>query len=210
MSTPEPSPKRRLAAGERRDVIEQAATRVFAERGYRGASIEAIARRAGVSAPVIYDHFSGKVDLYRRLLERTRNELLEMWREHLFGDEPAEVRMPRAIAAWASYVEGHREQTRMFFREATGDPEAEAAHREIQAQARVALGMVLAREPGAEHVAGSGEQEALEMAAEVVRAGLVGLGLWWHDHPHVPRERVVQVAVNVVWVGLERARRSPD
>jgi AcrR family transcriptional regulator len=200
--------RKRLTAGERRELIEQAATHVFAARGYRGASIDEIARQAGVSAPVLYDHFASKLDLYRRLLERTRNELLEMWREHLFGEEPAEVRLPRALDAWARYVEAHRDATRMFFREATGDPDAELAHREVQSQARVALGVLLAREPGAERLAGSAEQEALEMAAEILRAGLTGLALWWHEHPHVTRDQIVRTAINVLWVGFERARRG--
>ena len=42
-----------------------------------------IARRSGVSPPVVYDHFDSKLDLHRRLLERTRDELLAMWREQL-------------------------------------------------------------------------------------------------------------------------------
>jgi AcrR family transcriptional regulator len=198
----------RLAGAERREVIERAATGVFAERGYRGASIDEIARRAGVSAPVLYDHFASKVDLYRRLLERTRNELLEMWREHLFGAEPADVRIPRALEAWARYVEQHRDATRMLFREATGDADAEAAHREIQAQSRVALGVLLAREPGVDKLAASGDQEALEMAAEIIRSGLTGLAIWWHEHAHVPREQIVTAATNVLWHGLDRARQD--
>lgn len=200
--------RRRLPASARREVIELAATGVFAEHGYRGASIDEIAARAEISAPVLYDHFASKLELYRRLLERTRNELLEMWREHLFSDEPAEVRIPRALDAWARYVETHREATRMFFREATGDPEAEAAQREIQAQGRVAISMLLAREPGVENLAGSAGQEILEMAAEILRAGLTGLAIWWHEHPHVPREQVVTTAVNVLWTGFDRARRG--
>ncbi len=181
---------------------------MFAEHDYRGASIDEIAARAEISAPVLYDHFASKLELYRRLLERTRNELLEMWREHLFSDEPAEVRIPRALDAWARYVENHREATRMFFREATGDPEAEAVQREIQAQGRLAISMLLAREPGVENLAGSAGQEILEMAAEILRAGLTGLAIWWHEHPHVPREQVVTTAVNVLWTGFDRARRG--
>lgn len=191
---------------ERREVIVGVATEVFAERGYLGASVDEIARRSGVSAPVVYDHFSSKRDLYERLLERTRDELLEMWREHLLSDESAEIRIPRAIAAWAAYVETHPHASRMYFREATGVPEVVAFHRDLHAQARAALGAILAREPGAEALAGSGDPEALEMAAEVMRAGLTGLAIWWNDHPHVPRERIVATAVNVMWVGLERAR----
>jgi AcrR family transcriptional regulator len=194
-----------MPAAERRELIEQAAMSVFAERGYLGASIDEIARRAGVSAPVVYDHFESKLDLYRRLLEQTRNELLEVWREHLFGDGPAEQRIPRALEAWAEYVESHRVQTRMYFREAAGDADAVAVQQEIHAQARVALGIVLAREPGAAGYAGGADQETIEMAGEVVRAGLAGLALWWHDHPHVARERIVTTAYNVLWVGFDRA-----
>jgi AcrR family transcriptional regulator len=193
-----------MPAAERRELIEQAAMSVFAERGYLGASIDEISRRAGVSAPVVYDHFESKLDLYRRLLERTRNELLEVWREHLFVEGAAEERIPKALEAWAAYVESHRVQTRMYFREAAGDPDAEAAQQEIHAQGRVALGVVLAREPGAGY-SGGGDQETFEMAGEVLRAGLVGLALWWHDHPHVSREQIVRTAYNVLWVGFERA-----
>jgi AcrR family transcriptional regulator len=204
------STRKRLTAPERRELVERAATEVFAERGYLGASMSEIAKRSGVSVPVVYDHFASKLDLHRRLLERTRNELLEMWREHFFGDEPLAVRVPRAIEAWAIYVEQHPYAARMYFRGASGDPEADAVHNEIQGQARVALAVLFAQEPGAEGVAGGSDQESLEMAAEIMRSGLTGLAMWWADHPHVPRERIVETALNVVWVGLERslAQRS--
>jgi AcrR family transcriptional regulator len=196
-----------MSAAQRREVIERVATEVFAERGYHGASIDEIARRAGVSAPVVYDHFASKQDLFRRLLVRTRDELLAIWQEQLFSDEPADVRIPRAFAAWAEYVETHPYASRMYFREATGVPEVQAFHAELHEQARSALGAILAREPGAERIAGSGDPEALQMAAEIIRSGLTGLAIWWNEHPHVPRERIVQTAVNVLWEGFERARR---
>ena len=201
-------PRRRLAAAERREVIEQAALEVFAERGYHGASIDEICRRAGVTPPVLYDHFASKLELHKRLLERTRDELLDVWRENLAGDAAAEERIPRALDAWARYVEQHTYAPRMFFHETTGDPAVQAIHREVQAQARAALGDILGREPGAERIAASADQEALEMAAEVIRAGLTGLAIWWSEHPDVPREQIVATAVNTIWIGFERVRRG--
>ena len=195
-----------MPAAERREVIVRTATGVFAERGYDGASIDEIARRSGVSAPVVYDHFASKQDLYERLLERTRDELLEVWREHLFTEEPAAVRIPRAIDAWAAYVETHRAATRMYFRDPTGVPAVQDFHRRIHDQGRAALATILGREEGAERIAGSADAESLELAAEIMRAGLAGLAIWWSDHPHVPRERIVTAAVNVLWVGFERVR----
>jgi AcrR family transcriptional regulator len=209
-----------MSAAARREVIERAATEVFAERGYAGASIDEIARRSGVTPPVVYDHFASKRELHRRLLERTRDELLETWREHLTGDDPAELRIPRAIDGWARYVQTHPFAVRMFFRDTTGDPGVEADHREVRAQARVALGALVGRERGTadelvareqgavadELVGGEQATVADEMAAEVLRSGLIGLALWWSEHPDVPREAIVATAMNVVWIGLERLR----
>ncbi|MEA2377971.1 MAG: hypothetical protein QOD13_1878 [Thermoleophilaceae bacterium] len=207
MSTSKTPPRKRLTAAERRDLIERAATEVFAERGYHGAGMDEIARRSGVTPPVVYDHFDSKLDLHQRLLERTRDELLAMWAEQLAGDEPAEVRIPRALDAWARYVEGHPYAARMFFQETTGDPEARAVHERVQAQARMALAALLGDEPGAANISGA-DTRALEMAAEVMRAGLTGLAIWWSHHPDVPREQIVETAINAIWIGFERARRG--
>lgn len=201
-------PRKRVKAAERREIIERAALDVFAERGYHGASIDEIARRSGVTPPVVYDHFDSKLELHRRLLERTRDELLAMWTESLSGDEPPEERIPRAIEAWAIYVETHPYAPRMFFSETTGDPEALAIHRQVRAQATTALGAILGREPGADKIAGSGDQLALEMASEVIRGGLTSLAVWWGEHPEVPREQIVATAINAIWIGLERVARG--
>jgi AcrR family transcriptional regulator len=196
------APRRRLSAAARRELIEQAATQVFAEHGYAGASIDEIARRSGVSPPVVYDHFASKLDLFTRLLERTRDELLAMWVEELAGDAATEVRMRRAFDTWAQYVEQNRFASRMYFQEATGDPQARAAHRAIQAQGRAALSAILGRQPGAKQLAS--DADGLEMVAETMRAGLAGLAIWWDEHPHVARERIVETAMSVLWTGFAR------
>jgi AcrR family transcriptional regulator len=204
-----PRPRPRLTAAQRRELIEQAATEVFAERGYRGASIDEIARRSGVTPPVVYDHFASKLDLHRRLLERTRDELLVIWRGQLAGDAPPAQRVARALDAWARYVEEHRFAARMFFQAGSGDPEVRETHRAVQGQARRALAGILGGEAGGERLAGGADAESLEMAAETIRAGLAGLAIWWDDHPDVPRERIVATALGVLWTGFERARAQP-
>ena len=186
-----------MSADGRREVIEMAATEVFAERGYRGASMGEIARRSGVTPPVVYDHFSSKEDLHRRLIERHYTELREIWFWHAAGDEPLGQRLPRAVDAWFAYVETHPFAGRMLFRDTTGDPHIEAVHRRIQEESRAAL-LPLVAEVGIE------DRLEVEMAWEALRAVLQGLALWWYEHRGVPRERVVATAVNAVWVGFER------
>ena len=192
-----------MSADARREQIEAEAAAVFAERGYHGATIDEICRRCGSSAPVLYDHFPSKLALHKRLLEKTRQELLGMWHEQLGGDEPAERRVARAIDAWAAYVQAHPYVPRLFLAEPTGDPEAEAIHREVRGQSQAALGAILGEQTS---WAGAADPTANEMAAEVLRSGLAGLAIWWSDHPDVPREQIVATALNMFWVGLDRLR----
>src|SRR4051812_10072762 len=105
--------------------------------------MDEIARRSGITPPVLYDHFDSKLDLHRRLLERTRDEPLAMWRDGPAGAGPPEERVPRALDAWARYVEEHPFAARMYFQDPSGDPQVRAAHAEITGSARAALGAIL-------------------------------------------------------------------
>jgi AcrR family transcriptional regulator len=204
LSTDTNAPRQRLTAEARRDVIEQAATELFAERGFHAASMDELARRSGVSVPVVYDHFESKRALHRRLLERHYAELREVWFEHLMADGPPEQRMAIAFDAWFAYVESHPYAWKMLFRDTTGDPEVQAFHREVELESRAAMIPLFIAEPGMENIAGAGV--ALEMAWEAVRSLLQGLALWWYEHQEVPRAQVVAIAMNLLWVGFERVR----
>ena len=197
-----------MSAAQRRLVIDRAASELFSERGYHGASIDAIAGRAGVSAPVIYDHFASKQELHRRLLELHYAQLRRIWHEQLAGDEPAATRIARAFDAWFAYVQAHPYAWRMLFRDTTGDPAIEAIHRDVAASSRAAVLPLLAREPGAQQIAGTADPLAMELLWEVVRCVLQGLALWWYEHQEVPRGRIVATAMNALWIGFERAGRG--
>jgi AcrR family transcriptional regulator len=200
------APRKRLSATERRLTIEGAATELFAERGYQGASVDEIARRSGVTPPVVYDHFASKQDLYRRLLERHFAELRQVWREHFVGDDPPGERVARSFDAWFAYIETHPFAGRMLFRDTTGDPKIETMHQEVAASSRAAIMALFAGDPGAEKVIGPEAEEGLEMAWVVMRGVLQGLAMWWYEHPSVPRERVVATAMNALWVGWGRTQ----
>src|SRR5437660_3245661 len=68
---------RRLPPGQRREQLIDAALGVIVEQGYAGVSIEAVARAAGVTRPVIYDHFPNLGRLLRALIEREERYSLE-------------------------------------------------------------------------------------------------------------------------------------
>jgi AcrR family transcriptional regulator len=198
-------PRRRLTAAARREVIAGAAAVLFAERGYRGASIEEIARASGVTPPVVYEHFDSKRDLYRHLLERHFAELREVWREHFAAGGPLERRVAESFDAWFAYVEAHPFAGRVLFRYST-DPEIEQIHTQVAARSREAILPLFAAQPGAENVAGSVSGEGIEMVWIVLRGVLQGLAVWWSEHPEVAREQVVATAMNSLWIGFERAQ----
>jgi len=184
--------RKRLTREERREVIERAATEVFAEHGYARASIDEIAQRSGVSAPIVYDHFASKEDLYRRLLERQRDDLVAFWAQHLPLPEGRDA-LESLVDAYYQYVEAHPFAYRMYFRD--------TEHRDIQMQGVTMLAALLKTVPGFEDA----DQATLEMATEVLRAGLIGLALWWQDHPDVPRDQVVHAAMRALSMGPARA-----
>jgi AcrR family transcriptional regulator len=186
-------------------MIEQAASELFAEHGYQGTSIDEIARRSGVTAPVVYDHFASKQDLHRRLLERHFADLREVWREQLRGDDPPEKRIPRAVDAWFAYVQEHPYAWRMLFRDTTGEPEVQAIHLEVIAQSRAAVMPLFISERGVTDLA-TADRDALDMGWEAMRAVMQGLALWWYEHQHVPRAQVVASTMNAIWIGFERLR----
>jgi AcrR family transcriptional regulator len=185
-------------------MIEASAGEVFAERGYRGGSIAEIAFRAGVSAPVVYDHFPSKAELYRQLLERHFAELRQVWRDNLPGPEPAGERIGRAVDAWFAYTEEHPFAGRLLFRESVADPEVQAIHADVANASRDAVLSLFSAVPGAEQLIGTPAGAGLEMVWVVLRGVLQGLAIWWADHPEVPREHVVATAMNTLWLGFER------
>lgn len=205
---PSRPPRRRLPAAERRELIEQAALDLLAERGYHRTGMADVAAAAGVSVPVVYDHFASKVALHCRLLERTRDELLAMWRANLGGDGTLDEQVQRAFTAWAAYVQAHPFAPAVFFRETTGVEEIQRFHGDLLAAANGALATLMGavlRGRGTDVAYAPAE---LAMIAEVVRGGLTELAIWWRSHPDVEAPAIVAIAMDTVWVGADRLSRG--
>ena len=179
-------PRRRLSAKERRSLIEEAAARLFAERGYAATTVDDIAAAAGVSKPMLYRHFESKQELQMKLLEHRRDELAAAPLDSfLHGQGEPQERLPAMIDAWFAHVEQHPDTARVLFQDATGDAEARALQRELRRRQRAA-DMALLRE-----FAPQLPEPELEPLGEIIRSSLTGLALWWLDHPAVPRSAVV-------------------
>jgi AcrR family transcriptional regulator len=202
--------RRRLSASERRERILAAATEVFAERGYAGASMAEIASRAGVVASVIYDHFASKRDLHVALLELHGHWLIE----HSIGE--IELAEPRSML-WASIdalyrlVEQDPFAWRFLFRDPPADAEIAAAWRGIHDRATAGIAALIeAGAPDVEWVEGIDRSTAAWMLAKASQGATNRLAEWWFEHREASREQVTEAAVSLLWEGyrglLDRAR----
>jgi AcrR family transcriptional regulator len=184
--------KKRLPSAERRAVIERAAGRLFAERGYAGTRLDDVAAAADVTKPVLYRHFESKKALYLELLRRHRNDLPG----HIAAvaaDLPPQERIEGMLDAWFAYVEEHGYAWRMLFRDSGGDAEIKALRLEVQARAREVLAGFIRAQADA-----SIPEREIEPLAEFLRTGGAGLALWWLDHPELPRSAMVAAFSRVV------------
>ncbi len=175
-------PRRRLPAAERRQLIEDAAARLFAQHGYAATTVEDIVVAAGVSKPMLYRHFESKKDLQMKLLEHRRDELAAAPLDSFIkGEGELKKRLPAMVDAWFAHVEEHPDTSRILFQDASGDPDIQALQRELRRRQRAA-DMALLRE-----FAPKLPEDELEPLGEVIRSSLTGLALWWLDNPNVPR-----------------------
>jgi len=193
----DPRPRRRLSAAARRERIVAAATGLIAARGYADAPIDAIAKAAGVSPPVLYDHFDSKLALYEAVLDAHFANLRAIWAQFPVAELSSES-VAASFDAWFAYVEANPDAARILFREPT-NAAAAAVHRAVSARSRDLVLRPLVGIPASAPLTEPGPD--LEMTWVVLRGVLQGLALWWVDHPDVPRERVVATAVGSLWHG---------
>src|SRR5690242_3835526 len=95
----------RLPRDERRGQLLVAASGVFVEHGFHAAGMDEIADRAGVSKPVLYQHFSSKLDLYLAVLRRHVDNLVSGVRQALRTTTDNRQRLRAAVAAFFDFIE---------------------------------------------------------------------------------------------------------
>ena len=195
--------RQRLKPEVRRERLLEAATEVFAERGYEGARVEQIADVAQVSPGLLYRHFEGKQELYEELLLLANRQLMEHLAQAAAPDLPTDQRVLRGLDSFFSFVEGHRNLWRLIMKDVV-EPEIAAIREDVERRSVAVVASLAAQE--SDFGGTQPHERELEMVSVIVVGAVVSLASWWMDHPKVPRNVIVAVAMETLWVGLERAR----
>ncbi|RRD49463.1 TetR/AcrR family transcriptional regulator [Arachnia propionica] len=201
-----PRPRVRLSAAERHEQLLLIARSVFAERGFEGASVEEIAARAGVSKPVVYEHFGGKDGAYKEVVERETTTLHSAIRTALTtpGARARET-LERGALALLDYIDGCPDGFRILSRDSSlANPNGSFAS--ILSDIAMQVEDILVADF---------DRLGLESAfAPLYAQALVGLvtmtGQQWLETREPDRLVVARHLINLAWNGMAHLRPDPQ
>ncbi len=187
----------RLPRDERRGQLLAAASEVFVDRGFHAAGMDEIADRAGVSKPVLYQHFSSKLELYLAVLHRHVDNLVSGVRQALRTTTDNRLRLRSAVQAFFDFIEHDSQGYRLIFEnDYVSEPQVAAEVRVATESCTDAVFDLISRDSGLE-----------AHRARMIAVGLVALSVdcarYWlgADRP-ISKEDAVEGTVQFAWGGL--------
>ena len=193
-----------MTGKERREQLLDVGRGLFAERGYDGTAVEEIAARAGVSKPVVYEHFGGKEGLYAVVVDREVQHLMDAFGTALSGESPKEL-LEQACLVLLTYVEESGDGFRILVRESPVGMARSGGFATIISDVASQVEYILVREFKAR-----GFETKLAGLYSQALVGMVALtGQWWQDHRKPKRDEVAAHLVNLAWNGLSRLEPKP-
>lgn len=186
----------RLPAAERREQLLDTALAVFADRGYHAASMNDVAEAAGVTKPVLYQHFSSKRELFVELLQEIGSQL-----QTRIAKATAEANGPReqiemGFAAYFDFVGENTNAFRVLFGSgAQRDPEFASYALEVERSTARAIAqlIVVDGEP-------TGDQELL--ANTIVGMTEAASRFWLSSDDRTDLPTLAERVAKLAWFGL--------
>jgi AcrR family transcriptional regulator len=190
----------RLPAAERREQLLAVALGVFSEQGFHGASMNDVADAAGVTKPVLYQHFLSKRELYLALLQEAGERLHELIVAAAISATGPHDQVSKGVTAYFRWVAEDRASFLLLFGDgARRDDEFTEALRLLEARLATAIAPMIRAEIDAEHQANLAH--GIIGLAESTSRRLVAKG-----DPFDP-ELVANQIADLLWGGLRAVHR---
>lgn len=194
----------RMTGKQRREQLLGVSRRLFADKGYEGTTVEEIAAKAGVSKPVVYEHFGGKEGMYAVVVDREIQSLLDAITGALGKRVNARILLEQATLALLDYIESSPEGFRILVRDSpTGQSTGSFASliSDVASQVEHLL--------GAEFKTRGLDPKTAPIYAQML-VGMAALtGQWWLDSPKFKKADVAAHLVNLAWNGLTGLEQKP-
>ena len=195
----------RLPRVARRAQLLGAAQEVFVAQGYHAAAMDDIAERAGVSKPVLYQHFPGKLDLYLALLDQASAALLAQVHRALAATSDNKLRVAATVDAYFRFVDDDAGAFRLVFE---SDLTSEFAVRErvesVNQRCAEAVSELIAED------AGLGREQAMLLAVALVGMAQVSARYWLATEGSIPRDAAAHLVGTLSWRGIRGFPRTGE
>jgi AcrR family transcriptional regulator len=193
-----------MSGQERREQLIEVGREVFGKLGFEGASVEEIASRAGVSKPIIYEHFAGKEGLYAVIVDREVAYLLDLILTSLREADHPRRALEAAAEAFLTYIEERREGFSILVRDAPMGTTS-GTFPSLLGDVAATAESILIRE-----FAARGYDKKIAPLYARALVGMVALvGQWWLEAGEPKREVVEAHLVNLAWNGLGNLDPDP-
>jgi AcrR family transcriptional regulator len=192
-----------MTGKERREQLLDIGRRLFAERGLDGTSIEEIAARAGVSKPVVYEHFGGKEGLYAVVVDREVERFLTMATRLLDGEDTM-AKFEVAAVGLLRYIQENSDGFRILVRDSnptSGSGTFASLISDIASQVEYILGDVL-KDRGY-------DPKLAPVYAQMLVGMVTSAGQWWLDARKPKLEEMAAHLVNLAWNGMRELDPKP-
>jgi AcrR family transcriptional regulator len=187
----------RLPRPARRRQLLGAAQKVFVSQGYHAAAMDEIAERAGVSKPVLYQHFPGKLDLYLALLDESTDALVDTVRSALGSTTDNKQRVAATFIAFFDFVSSQGEAFRLVFESDLGNEPAVRARLDATMNACADMISQVIRED-----AGIEDNEAHLLGMSLVGMANVSARYWMSNGQRIPKDAAEQMLARLAWRGI--------
>jgi AcrR family transcriptional regulator len=191
----------RLPAAERRVQLLHSARSVFATEGFQSATMETVAAEAGITKPVLYQHFSSKRELFLELLRNVGDRLASTVGQAVATASTGEAKVIRGFAAYFHFVANHPEDFRLLFGEGVRtDVEFARAVADVESQLATFIAALI-------------EIDDLSDAERLLLAhGILGMAEstgrhWIAAGAHGDVDALAARVTDLAWLGLRGRRR---
>ena len=203
-STARPRGTRLPRLARRRQLLD-AALEVFVARGYHAAAMDEIADRAGVSKPVLYQHFPGKQELYLALLDESVDRLIEAVAAALRSTADNRQRVNATFAAYYEYIAEHTGTFRLVFEsDLTSEPAVRERLEAADQRCADMISQVIKED------AGLADDEAHLLSIGLLGMAQVSARYWLNTVGTIPREAAEQLVARLAWRGISGWPRTTD
>jgi|SRR6187397_443939 len=194
----------RMTGPQRREQLLEVGRKLFADKGFEGTSVEEIAAKAGVSKPVVYEHFGGKEGLYAVVVDREIRTLLDGINVALRVETTSRGLLEAAALALLDYIEGSTDGFRILVRDSPAG-QSTGSFASLISDVATQVEHLLAAEFKSRRL----DPKTAPLYAQML-VGMVALtGQWWLDSPKFKKVDVAAHLVNLAWNGLSGLEAKP-